>query len=94
MSYRAELEKCEVLLNGLLLPDNSFVTTGNIRAYYGSCYLGEYKVEKVIKNLDKFNEEMSKIKRARLKDLALGVIIIYDKDLDEIARLLAKKYFG
>jgi hypothetical protein len=98
MCYKADLKQCEVLLNGLLLPSNLFVTKGKIQAYYNSSCLGQYEVKKVIKNLDKFNKEMQQIENARREDLALsaslGITIAHLEGLDEIARRLAEKYFS
>jgi hypothetical protein len=82
----------------LLLPDGSFLEAGEVEAYYNSYHLGKYKVEKIAKNLDKFQEEIKSIESVRNKDIEfvgnLGAIIFYQPTLEEIAKGLAKKYFS
>ncbi|MGC8812561.1 MAG: hypothetical protein ACP5O8_03175 [Candidatus Aenigmatarchaeota archaeon] len=98
MSYKAHLEKCMTLGKGLVLHDGLFLTTGEVQAYYLSTYLGNYEVEKVVKKLHEFKQEVESIRRARVEDVILGAklgtIIVHSQSLEEIVKNLAKRYFG
>jgi hypothetical protein len=98
MSYKVELEKCKKFGNFLLLPDGSFLEAGEVEAYYKSYYLGIYEVKKIVKNLDKFQEEMKLIESVRNKDIEiaaiLGAIIFHQPNSEETAKKLARKYFN
>lgn len=98
MSYKAQLEKCTTLGKGLVLDNGLFLTSGEIRVYYLSTYLGNYEVEKIVSNFHNFLQDVKLIKRARVKDVILaanlGTIVIHSQSFEEILKNLAKKYFG
>ncbi|MEM5882708.1 MAG: hypothetical protein QXQ77_00500 [Candidatus Aenigmatarchaeota archaeon] len=101
MSYEVDLEKCIISLGGLLLEDGTYLRNTIVKAYYRNFYLGDFLVEKIVRNLGIFLSEVRKIekrKKVRTEDLllaaSLGVIINhYPSSKDEL-RSLAKKYFG
>ncbi|MEM5793863.1 MAG: hypothetical protein QXS48_03635 [Candidatus Aenigmatarchaeota archaeon] len=102
MSYEVELEKCTISLGGLLLEDGTYLRKTSVKTYFRNFYLGDFQVEKIIKNLNSFLSKAQKMmeerKQARIEDLrlaaSLGTIINYYPTLKDELKNLAKSYFG
>ncbi|MEM5791077.1 MAG: hypothetical protein QXP77_03465 [Candidatus Aenigmatarchaeota archaeon] len=93
MVYRANLEECRRFGNGLILPSGIFIGEGEIEAYLGEKYLGNFDVKNVSKNLDGFLKNVREIREARKRDLGIGPIVSYGEKLEDIAKKKAIKYF-
>lgn len=93
MVYKAKLEECKRFGNGLILPSGIFVGDGEIEAYLGKEYLGNFDVKSISKNLDEFLENVRKIREVRKRDLGIGSIVSYGERIKDIARKKAIKYF-